>query len=105
MKKHRMLVDGAWVDAASGTWFESINPFTAQPWALVARGSKADADRAVAASRKAFYGKDWRGMTASARGALLRKLADLLAGEAERLAEIESTDNGKLLSEMRAQLH
>jgi aldehyde dehydrogenase (NAD+) len=100
-----MLIDGVWVDAASGEWFESINPFTAQPWALVARGSKADVDRAVAAAKNAFYGSAWRGVTASARGALLRRLADLLEAEADRLAEIETTDNGKLLSEMRAQLH
>jgi aldehyde dehydrogenase (NAD+) len=104
MKKHRMLIDGSWVDAANGEWFESINPFTAQPWALIPRAGKADVERAVVAAKKAFYGKDWRGLTASARGALLRKLADLLAAEAERLAEIESTDNGKLLSEMRVQL-
>ncbi len=62
-------------------------------------------DRAVAAAKKAFYSKEWRGLTASARGALLRKLADLLAVEADRLAELETTDNGKLLAEMRAQLH
>lgn len=105
MNKHRMLIDGNWVNAASGEWFESINPFTAQAWALVARGSKADVDQAVAAAKRAFYSKEWRGLTASGRGALLRRLADLLAAEADKLAEIETTDNGKLLSEMRAQLH
>ena len=100
-----MLVDGAWLDPATGEWFESINPYTAQPWALIPRGGRADVDRAVAAAKKAFYSKEWRGLTASARGALLRKLADLLAVEADRLAELETTDNGKLLAEMRAQLH
>ena len=105
MKKHRMLVDGAWLDPATGEWFESVNPYTAQPWALIPRGGSADVDRAVAAARKAFYSKEWRGLTASARGALLRKLADLLAVEADKLAELETTDNGKLLAEMRAQLH
>jgi (Z)-2-((N-methylformamido)methylene)-5-hydroxybutyrolactone dehydrogenase len=104
MKKYRMLIDGAWVDAASGEWFESINPFTAQPWALIPRGARIDVDRAAGAAKKAFYGKDWRGLTASARGALLRRLGDLLAAEADKLAEIETTDNGKLLSEMRVQL-
>ncbi len=104
MKKHRMLVGGAWLDPATGEWFESINPYTAQPWALIPRGGQIDVDRAVAAARKAFYSKEWRGLTASARGALLRKLADLLAVEADRLAELETTDNGKLLAEMRAQL-
>ena len=105
MKKHRMLVDGAWLDPATGEWFESVNPYTAQPWALIPRGGSTDVDRAVASARKAFYSKEWRGLTASARGALLRKLADLLAVEADRLAELETTDNGKLLAEMRAQLH
>lgn len=105
MKKHRMLVDGAWLDPATGEWFESINPYTAQPWALIPRGGSADVDRAVGAAKKAFYSKEWRGLTASARGALLRKLADLLAVEADSLAELETTDNGKLLAEMRAQLH
>jgi len=68
MKKHLMLADGAWVEAAAGEWLESINPFTAKPWALIPRGQKADVDRAVAAAKKAFYGKEWRGTTASARG-------------------------------------
>jgi acyl-CoA reductase-like NAD-dependent aldehyde dehydrogenase len=104
MNKYRMLIDGAWVDAASGESFESINPFTAQPWALIPRGGKADVDRAVAAAKKAFYGNAWRGLTASTRGGLLRKLGDLVAAEADQLAEIETTDNGKLLSEMRVQL-
>lgn len=99
-----MLIDGEWLNAASGEFFESINPFTAQPWALIPRGAKADVEHAVAAAKKAFYGKDWHGLTASTRGALLRRLADLLAAEADRLAEIETTDNGKLLSEMRVQL-
>ena len=99
-----MLIYGARVEAASGEFFQSINPFTAQPWALIPRGGKADVDRAVAAAKKAFYGNAWRGLTASARGGLLRKLGDLVAAEADRLAEIETTDNGKLLSEMRVQL-
>src|SRR5207247_11173637 len=64
-----------------------------------------DVDRAVAAGKDAFYGAPWRDLSATARGALLRRLGDLIAAEAERLAEIETTDNGKLLAEMRAQLN
>ena len=104
MKKHQMLIGGKWVDPASGEWFESMNPFTAKPWALVPRGSKADVDAAIAAAKCAFYG-EWRKLTATARGALLRKLGDLIAAEAGRIAEIESTDNGKLIAEMRGQLN
>ncbi|MBV9770584.1 MAG: aldehyde dehydrogenase [Bryobacterales bacterium] len=104
MKKHQMLIGGKWADPSSGEWFESTNPFTAKPWALVPRGSKPDVDHAIAAAKCAFQG-EWRKLTATARGALLHKLGDLVAAEAERLAEIESTDNGKLIAEMRGQLN
>jgi acyl-CoA reductase-like NAD-dependent aldehyde dehydrogenase len=102
--KHQMLIGGKWVDPASGEWFESVNPFTAAPWALVPRGTKPDVDRAVESAKCAFHG-DWRNLTASARGAMLHKLGDVIASEAPRLAEIETTDNGKLIAEMRAQLN
>ncbi len=106
MKKHQMLIGGKWVDPASGEWFESVNPYTAKPWALVPRGSKADVDQAIAAAKCAFQaGSEWRKLTASARGALLHKFGDLVAAEAQRIAEIESTDNGKLIAEMRGQLN
>jgi aldehyde dehydrogenase (NAD+) len=98
-----MLIGGAWVEPQSGEWFESINPFTGTVWALIPRGSAADVEQAVAAARTAYYG-DWRKLNATARGGLLRNLADLIAQEAERLAEIETTDNGKLIAEMHAQL-
>ena len=104
MKKHQMLIGGKWVDPASGEWFESVNPYTAKPWALVPRGSKADVDQAIAAAKCAFHG-EWRKMTASARGAMIHKFGELVAAEAPRLAEIESTDNGKLIAEMRGQLN
>jgi (Z)-2-((N-methylformamido)methylene)-5-hydroxybutyrolactone dehydrogenase len=103
MKKHKMLIAGEWVEPQSGEWFESVNPFTAAPWALIPRGNAVDIERAVAAARSAYYG-DWRNLHATARGAMLRRLADLIAAEANELAEIETTDNGKLIAEMRTQL-
>ena len=105
LKKYRMLIGGQWVEPASGAWFESLNPYTAAPWALIPRGGKDDVERAVAAAKSAFYGDDWRKLTATARGALLFKLADLIAADAAGLAEIETTDNGKLIAEMRGQLN
>jgi len=104
MQKYRMLIGGEWVEPQSGEWFESVNPFTAAPWALIPRGNAADVDRAVAAARSAYYG-DWRKMNATARGSLLRRLGDLIAAEAVLLAETETTENGKLIAEMRAQLN
>ena len=92
------------MDPLSGKWLESVNPFTAEAWALVPEGSAADVDRAVAAAKNAFHAGEWSKLTATARGALLVRLGDLISDDAERLATIESTDNGKLLREMRAQL-
>jgi (Z)-2-((N-methylformamido)methylene)-5-hydroxybutyrolactone dehydrogenase len=99
-----MLIGGQWVDAAGAEMFETENPFLGAPWALVPRAAASDVDRAVQAARAAFKSTNWRALTASARGALLRKLADLIAAEADRLADIETRDNGKLITEMRAQL-
>jgi acyl-CoA reductase-like NAD-dependent aldehyde dehydrogenase len=104
LTKFRMYIDGAWAEPASGQWFESFNPYTGRPWSLVARGGKADADRAVEAAHAALTSGDWPKLNASQRGALLRKLGDLIARDAQRLAEIEVKDNGKLIAEMGAQL-
>lgn len=104
MQSYRMLIAGEWVEAGSGATFETENPFTGKPWALIPRAGTADVDRAVAAARAAFAAPAWRGLSATARGALLRRFADLLAEDAERLARIETQDNGKLIAEMRGQL-
>jgi aldehyde dehydrogenase (NAD+) len=104
MQRYRMLIGGEWVDAAGGETFETETPYLGAAWALVPRARPDDVDRAVAAARKAFRAPSWSGLTATARGALLRRLADLIAAEADRLAEIETRDNGKLITEMRTQL-
>jgi len=104
LEKLKMYIGGKWRDAASGEWFETFNPFTGKPWALVARGGAEDANRAVAAAKTAFHSPEWRGLTATQRGHLLRKLGDLIADNAQHLAEIEVKDNGKLIAEMALQL-
>ena len=100
---YKMYIDGQWVSSASGQHFESHNPFTGKPWALIPRGNAEDIDRAVQAARKAFTSGEWPKMTASRRGALLRKLGDLILDKSKALAEIEVRDNGKLFAEMSAQ--
>ncbi|HEV2009158.1 MAG TPA: aldehyde dehydrogenase [Burkholderiales bacterium] len=100
---YQMYIDGQWVDSASGQHFESDNPFTGKAWALIPRGNAQDVDRAVRAARKAFTAGEWPGFTPSKRGALLRKLGDLIAEKSKFLAEIEVRDNGKLFAEMSAQ--
>jgi (Z)-2-((N-methylformamido)methylene)-5-hydroxybutyrolactone dehydrogenase len=104
MQRTKMLIGGEWVEPAGGAWFDSENPFTGKPWATVPRGQAADVERAVEAAHEAFRRGPWRALTASARGALLRRLGDVVAKHADRLSEIETRDNGKLLAEMRAQL-
>ena len=104
LEKYQMYIGGEWTDPASGEWFESINPFTGKPWALFARGNAEDAGRAVAAAKKALNSPQWRDLTATGRGHLLRRLGDLIAKNADRLAEIEVKDNGKLIAEMGMQL-
>ena len=101
---YKMYIDGQWVSSASGQHFESHNPFTGKPWALIPRGNTEDIDRAVQAARKAFTSGEWPKMTASRRGALLRKLGDLILDKSKALAEIEVRDNGKLFAEMQGQL-
>ncbi|MBN1240740.1 MAG: aldehyde dehydrogenase [Gammaproteobacteria bacterium] len=104
MRKYKMLLAGEPVDAASGETFESFNPYTGRPWALIPRAAAEDVDRAVAAARHAFRSPEWRGLTPTARGKLLSRLADVIAARADELAEYETRDNGKLILEMRAQL-
>ena len=98
-----MYIDGQFVDAASGDSFESDDPFLGGPWALIPRGAAADVDRAVRAAHRAFTSGDWPRLTASRRGALLRRLGDLVTERSKALAEIEVRDNGKLYAEMSMQ--
>jgi acyl-CoA reductase-like NAD-dependent aldehyde dehydrogenase len=103
LTKYQMVINGQQVDSASGQFFESDNPFLGKPWALIPRGNAEDVDRAVQAARKAFISGEWPKCNASKRGALLRKLGDLITEKSQFLAEIEVRDNGKLYAEMSAQ--
>ena len=103
LTQYKLYIDGQWADSSSGRQFESFNPYTGKPWALIQRGNAEDVDRAVRAARKAFTTGEWPKLTPTRRGALLRKLGDLITDKAKYLAEIEVRDNGKLLAEMSAQ--
>ena len=104
LPRQEMFIDGEWTSSASGEYFESFDPFTAKAWTLVPRGNAEDVDRAVTAAHRAFTSGDWPKMHASQRGLLMRRLGDLIARDAEKLAAIEVQDNGKLISEMAGQL-
>jgi len=87
MQDFKMLIDGEWLDARSGQKLDTENPYTGKPWARIPKATAEDAD------------------AAGARSALLRRLGDLISGQAEALARTEVRDNGKLYAEMRAQLN
>lgn len=104
MERHDHYIDGEWVAPASGEYFASLNPATAEPWYEAARGTAPDVERAVSAARRAFEAPSWRDVSQTVRGRLLRKLGDSIGEHAEELARAETLDNGKLLREMRGQL-
>ncbi|MBZ5655749.1 MAG: aldehyde dehydrogenase family protein [Acidobacteriia bacterium] len=101
-KPRKMLIDGKWVNAASGKTFPTYNPATGEVLAQIAEGDRADIDAAVKAARKAFDSGPWSRMTPSERGKLIWKLADLLDEHVEELATLETLDNGKALTIARA---
>lgn len=98
----KLLIGGKWVAAKSGKTFESINPANEEVLALVAEGDKADVDDAVKAARKAFEEGSWPAMTPHQRTRCLLKLAELVDKYADELAELESLDNGKPVSQARS---
>jgi phenylacetaldehyde dehydrogenase len=92
----RLLIDGEWVEAASGRTFPTVDPATEEVLAEVARGGAEDVERAVRAARRAFdHGSEWRRMTPSDRGRLIHRIGDLILEHADELATLESLDNGK----------
>lgn len=101
VKQTKLLIDGKWVDAASGNTFETINPATGEVIAHVAEADKADVDKAVIAARRAFEAGPWSKMPAAERGRLLNKLADLVERHSDELAELETLDNGKPISDSK----
>jgi phenylacetaldehyde dehydrogenase len=101
-RTHKMLINGKWVEALSGKTFPTYNPATGEVLARVAEGDKADIDLAVKAARAAFETGPWSKLTASERGRLIWKIADLIEENLEEFAELETLDNGKPLKVARA---
>jgi aldehyde dehydrogenase (NAD+) len=96
----QMLIDGQWVDAASGKTFETRNPATGELLATVAEGNKAEIDKAVAAARRAFEGP-WSKFTPYERQNLLLKFADLVEQHFDELSTLDTLDMGAPLSRTR----
>ena len=102
LKSFQQYIDGTFEDATRT--FDSVNPATGAVWAKMPAASAMDVDRAVQAAHRALNEPCWAGLTASARGKLLYRLADLVAENAQQLAELETADTGKIIRETRSQI-
>ena len=95
------FVGGEWVGAESEATHTVINPANGQALAEVPEGGEADARRAIDAARDAFDTGPWPRMTPSERAAALLKLAALIEADMDRLAILESKNQGKTIKQAR----
>jgi len=102
MQKFQQYIDGVFSDGSAQ--FSSVDPANGQPWALMPEAKAADVNAAVEAADRALYSPQWTDLTATARGELLFKLANLVEANAAKLAELETRDTGKIIRETRAQI-
>jgi aldehyde dehydrogenase (NAD+) len=97
--KTDLFIDGAFVAAASGKRFSTVNPATGEALAEVAEAGLDDLDRAVAGARKAFESGPWAAMKPRQRGRILLRAAELLLSRADSFGRVETLDNGKPIFE------
>lgn len=93
-----LLINNQWTPSDSGKTFPTINPATGEELARIAEADAADVDKAVAAARNAFERGPWRTRSATERGRLMNRLADLIEQNAEEIARLETLDNGMPLA-------
>lgn len=97
--EQQLYIGGRYVPASSGASFETVNPATGEVLARVQRASQADVERAVASATAGQ--KVWAAMTAMQRSRILRRAVEILRERNDELAELETLDTGKPLSETR----
>ena len=102
MQRFQYYIDGEFLDGEAR--FQSIDPSTGDVWTEMPEAREVDVDRAVDAAERALYDGPWAKTTATQRGKLLYKLADLVAANAQKLAELETRDTGKIIRETSAQI-
>ncbi|MBY5800705.1 aldehyde dehydrogenase [Rhizobium leguminosarum] len=102
MRRFQHYIDGEFSDGEAS--YPSIDPASGAVWAEMPEAREGDVDRAVNAAHRALYEGPWPKMTATQRGKLLYKLADLVAANAQILAELETRDTGKIIRETSAQI-
>jgi len=99
-----LYIGGEECEARDGATYGSVNPATGQVWAELADAGGADVEAAVAAARRTFRSEGWRGLSATKRGRLLMRLADVVDAQAEEIAALETRETGKLYREALSQI-
>jgi aldehyde dehydrogenase (NAD+) len=102
-QKYQLFIDGKWRDASNGATMPAINPYNQEIHGIIPVASLADVEQAIAAARRAFD-TVWSRTTPGERAKLLNKAADLLDADADRMALLETTDNGKVIRETYSQM-
>jgi hypothetical protein len=92
------FIGGEFVEPSDGQYFDNLSPVDGQPFIQAAQGTKADVDRAVEVASSAFT-STWSKTSVTDRSNMLLKMADIVEANAERLAKIETLDNGKAVRE------
>lgn len=95
----QMYIDGEWVDSQSQETFPVLNPATGETIAIVTKGGREDAQRAIAAARRAFDESGWAETHARQRAEILNRVADLIEQRADEFAKLDTQNNGKPLRE------
>ena len=95
----QLYIDGRWVDPRSGDQFETLDPATGEVIEEIASAGREDAEAAVMAARRAFDEGSWGSTAPRDRAALLFRVAELIRRDRDRLAELETLDNGKPLGD------
>ena len=102
-ERYQLFIDGQWRDASDGASMPAVNPYDQQVHAHVPVATAADVEDAIRAARRA-YDTQWSRTLPGERARLLNRMADLIDADAERLALLETTDNGKVIRETSNQM-
>jgi phenylacetaldehyde dehydrogenase len=89
-----MLINGRWTAAAAGATLDCIDPATESVIARISSADQTDIDQAVAAARRAFDDSVWTGLAPAARARILLRIAEIIDASIERIAQVETADNG-----------
>jgi len=102
-KNHSHFINGAYQNSLGSEQIGVINPATEEEIGKIALGTSEDVDAAVLAAKNAFnYNADWRKMSPDDRGKILYRFSELIAENAESLAQLVTLENGKLIKDARS---